>query len=94
MALSRERAVELSHRIVERIGKTAGVELAAEREFARNHVLKALLQWDKELDRITAEAAQRVAARAHRVVEGSREWDLLLAEETERGLLSLVGRGE
>jgi hypothetical protein len=93
MPLSRERAVDLSHRIVERLGKTPGLDLA-EREFARNHVLKALLLWDKELERISEASARRVAARASRVVEGSREWDLLLSEETERALIALVARGE
>ena len=63
MAISRERAVDLSHRMVERLGKTPGVAVAAEREFLRNHILQAILAWDKENERIT-EAVKAKIARA------------------------------
>jgi hypothetical protein len=94
MALSRERAVDLSHRMLERLKKTPGVSLLGEPEFVRNQVLNALLAWDKESDALAAEVKKRLAARARRVVEGSREWDLLFSEEMEKALLALAGRGE
>ncbi len=92
--ISRERAVDLSHRMVERLGKTPGVALVAEREFLRNHILQALLAWDKENDRITEAVKSKIAARSRRVVEGTREWDLLVAEEMERAYAALLSRGE
>lgn len=94
MAISRERAVDLSHRMVERLGRTPGVTLAAEREFLRNHILQAILAWDKENDRIAQEVRAKIAARGRRVVEGSREWDLLFSEEMERAYAALLSRGE
>jgi hypothetical protein len=94
MALSRERAVDLSHRIVERLGKTPGVTLGGEREYVRNQILQSLLAWDKENDRLSAGVKAKLAARGRRVVEGSREWDLLYAEEMERAYAALLSRGE
>jgi hypothetical protein len=92
--ISRERAVDLSHRMIERLVKTPGVALGGDREVARNHVLQALLQWDKENERLSLEVKQRLVARSRRVVEGSREWDLLFAEEMERAYAALLARGE
>jgi hypothetical protein len=92
--ISRERAVDLSHRMVERLGKTPGVALAAEREYLRNHILQALLSWDKENERLLRETEKKLLSKARRVVEGSREWDLLFAEEMERAYAALLSRGE
>ncbi len=92
--ISRERAVDLSHRMVERLGKTPGVTLGGEREYVRNHILQALLAWDKENERVTQAVKAKIAARARRVVEGTREWDLLVAEELERAYATLLSRGE
>jgi hypothetical protein len=94
VAISRERAIDLSHRMVERLSKTAGVELAAEREQVRNQILKALLDWDRELEKVATEVTRKLSARGGRVVAGSREWDLLHAEELEKALGSLLARGE
>ena len=93
MPISRERAVDLSHRIVERLAGTAAVELSREREFVRNHVLQALLEWDRENARLEAEVRAGLLARRRNVVEGSRDWDLLFAEEMERVLAALATRG-
>ena len=92
--ISRERAVDLSHRMMERLRKTPGVALTGEREFVRNHVLQALLAWDKENERLSKETKEKLLAKARRVVEGSREWDLLYAEEMERAYVTLLSHGE
>jgi hypothetical protein len=92
--ISRERAVDLSHRMVERLSKTPGIAFSAEREYLRNHILQALLAWDKENERLSRETEKKLLARARRVVEGSREWDLLFAEEMERAYAALLSRGE
>ncbi len=94
MGLSRERAVDLSHRILERLGTVPGAALTAEREFVRNRTLQLLLEWDRESERLEEEARKRVAARGRRVAPGSREWDLLFGEEMERLYVELLGRGE
>jgi hypothetical protein len=93
VGISRERAVDLSHRIVERLTGSAGMDLAREREFVRNHILQGLLEWDRENDRLSAEASKKIASKK-RVVEGSREWDLLFAEEMEKAYAALLARGE
>lgn len=93
MALSRERAVDLSRRIVERIEKEGG-GFTAEKEFVRNRVVQLLVEWDRESDRLEEEAKKRVAARGRGVAPGSREWDLRFAEELERLYVELLGRGE
>jgi len=94
MPLSRERAVDLSHRMVERLHGMAGVELTHEVEFVRNHLLKALLEWDRESARIEAEVRAKILGKPRKPVEGSREWDLLFAEEMERAYVALAARGE
>ena len=92
--ISRARAVDLSHRMVERLSKTPGVVLGAEREYLRNHILQAILAWDKENERLSLETEKKLLGRVRRVVEGSREWDLLFAEEMERAYAALLSRGE
>lgn len=92
--ISRERAVDISHRMVERLRRTPGVALAGEREFVRNHALQALLAWDKENERLAKETQKKLLAKARRIVEGSREWDLRYAEEMERAYATLLSHGE
>jgi hypothetical protein len=94
MALSRDRANDISHRILEGLRKTPGVELTAEGEFVRNRVAAALQEWQKESEALSAEARKRVLARARRVPEGSREFDQLLSEELRRLWDERAARGE
>lgn len=92
MPMSRERAVDVSRRIAERLRGAAGIELAQTEEFVRNRVLQLLLEWEKENEKLAAEARRKLAGR--RVVEGSRDWDLRFAEEMERAYGTLLARGE
>ncbi|MDL2716979.1 MAG: DUF507 family protein [Acidobacteriota bacterium] len=92
--ISRERAVDISHRMMERLKKTPGIALSGEREFVRGRVLQGLLAWDKENERLSAETKKKLLAKARRVIEGSREWDLLYAEEMERAYVTLLSHGE
>ena len=94
MALSRERANDLSHRILERLRTMPGVELTAEAEFVRNRVASSLQEWEKESDLLAAEARKRVLSRGRRVPEGSREFDQLLSEELRRLWDERAARGE
>ena len=45
-------------------------------------------------ERLSDETQKKLLQRARRVVEGSREWDLLFAEEMERAYAALLSRGE
>jgi hypothetical protein len=92
--ISRERAVELSHRIAERIASSPGLSVAAEKEFTRGRILQALLDWDRESSLLEENVRKRLRLRTRGAVEGSREWDLLFAEEMTRALTELLGRGE
>lgn len=94
MGISRERAVDLSHRIGERLAATPGVSVVAEREFTRNRILQTLLEWDREIGKLEEEARKKIRERNRRVVEGTQEWDLLFAEEMNQALDALLGRGE
>lgn len=80
--------------MVERLVKTPGVALLGEREFVRNHVLQALLSWDRENERLAKETKDKLLAKSRRVAEGSREWDLLFAEEMQRAYAALLAHGE
>ena len=94
MAISRERANDLSHRILEGLRKTPGVELTAEAEFVRNRIAAALGEWERESDLLAAEARKRVLAKGRRVPEGSREFDQLLSEELRRLWAERAAKGE
>jgi len=94
MPISRERAVDLSHRLLERLKKTPALALGFEDEQVRNRALKAIVDWDKENERLSVEAKKKLSLRGRRVVEGSREWDLAFAEEMERAYAALLSRGE
>ena len=93
MPRSRERAVDLSHRMVEQLAGSASISLLAEREYVRNHLLRALLEWDRENGRLEGEVRAKILARVRKPAEGSREWDLLFAEEMERAYAALAARG-
>ena len=94
MCISRERANDLAHRILDGLKKTPGVELSVEGEFVRNRVAAALPEWEKENEALAAEARKRVLARGRRVAEGSREFDQLLSEELRRLWDERAARGE
>ena len=94
MGLSRERAIDLSHRILEGLRKAPGVELTAEAEFVTNGISSALQEWEKENEALAAEARKRVLARGRRVAEGSREFDQILSEELRRLWDERATRGE
>ena len=94
MALSRDRANDLSHRILERLRTSPGVELTAEAEFVRNRVASALQEWERESDLLAAAARKRVLARGRRVPEGSRAFAQLLSEELRRLWEERAARGE
>lgn len=94
MGLSRERANDLSHRILEGLRKAPGVELAAEAEYVRNRVASALGEWEKENELLAAEARRRVLSHSRRIAEGSREFDQLLSEELRRLWAERATRGE
>ena len=79
--------------MVERLAGTVGVELTHETEFVRNHLLKALLDWDRESARIESEVRAKLLAKPRKPDEGSSEWDLHFAEEMERALSALAARG-
>jgi hypothetical protein len=79
--------------MVERLSGTASLSLTGEREYVRNHLLRALLEWDRESARLEAEVRAKILARPRKPPEGSREWDLLFAEEMERAYAALASRG-
>lgn len=94
MPISRERAVDLSHRMLERLEATQGVALHGTRDIVRGKILNAILAWDKELETVTAEVEKKLAAKGPRLVAGSREWDLRRGEELERALMTRISQGE
>lgn len=94
MPISRERAVDLSRRIADRLGTLPGVERTSTTEQLRGRILQALLEWDRESEKIQTEVKAKLLARPRKPVEGTREWDLLFAEEVSRAYQQLVTRGE
>ncbi len=92
--MSRERALDLARRVALRLEKTPGVEMTSTRETLTNRLLQILLEWDREAERIAADVKKKLLARPRTPPEGSREWDLLFAEEYARALAEQAARGE
>lgn len=86
--------MDLTHRILERLEKCPGASLGGTREQLRARTQQLLLEWDRENARLEAEAKKRLLARGRRLAEGSREWDLALADEMFRAYQDLLGHGE
>jgi len=77
MRLSREKVVYLSHLIIDQLEKDPEVTLKEEKNTVRNHIVDVILNQlakDEEMEEI---ARQRIRSMKKKIVEGSRDWDIL-----------------
>ena len=78
MRLSREKVVHISHLIIEYLEKDPEITLKDDRNFIRNYIVEVLLKQLAKDEEMEETAKQRIRSMKKNVVEGSRDWDILL----------------
>ncbi len=77
MRLSREKTVRLSHKILEVLVSSPGVDFIEDRDTIRQEtvsILQSLLKLEEQAD---ADVRQKIASQKKEILEGSEEWDIL-----------------
>ena len=77
MKLSREKIVQLSHRIISAIEELDEVEIFEEPNTIRQEVVNIINDLLREEEKIDEAAKQRITSQKRTIPEGSAEWDIL-----------------
>lgn len=77
MRLTREKVVQLSHRIIEELVKLDEVEFIEDRDTIRREIVTILQALLKDEEQVDAEARKRITSQKREIPEGSPEWDVL-----------------
>lgn len=77
MKLSREKVVQLSHRIIAAIEDLDEVEIFEEPNVIRQEIVNILNDLLREEEKIDELARLRITSQKRTIPEGSAEWDIL-----------------
>ena len=77
MKLSREKMVQLSHLIVKGLEDSEQVSLEQPRNEVRLRIFDLLREEMQREEKVEAEARRKITSQKRKIVEGSREWDVL-----------------
>ncbi len=77
MKLTREKVVQLSHRIMGAVDDLDEVEIFEDRNTIRQEIVRALTDLLHEEERIDETVRQRITSQKRTIPEGSAEWDIL-----------------
>jgi hypothetical protein len=78
MKLSREKTLNLSHLLVDRLAEIDHVDFLEDRNTIRQEMLKILDQLVQEEEAIEAAARNKLLSQKRPIPEGSQEWEVLL----------------
>jgi len=88
MRLSREKVVQLSHAVVDRLVSSDDVDFIEDRETIRQKIVALLNGFLREEEKMDADVRKKIASQKKEIPEGSPEWDILFrkyyAEEMKR----------
>ena len=88
MRLSREKVVQLSHAVVDRLVSSDDVDFIEDRETIRQKIVALLNGFLREEEKMDADVRKKIASQKKEIPEGSPEWDILYrkyyAEEMKR----------
>ncbi len=88
MKLSRDKIVELSHKIISSLRKARQVRLKKQPNEVRLEVVKFITELLQTEDKVDRTARQKIRSQKREIPEGSEEWDLLMrryyAEELKK----------
>lgn len=77
MKLSREKIIQLSHRILGAIEELDEVEIFDEPNNIRQEVVKILNDLMREEEKVDAAVRQKITSQKRAIPEGGAEWDIL-----------------
>ena len=77
MKLSREKIIQLSHKIVEAIEELDEIEIFDEPNAIRQEIVKILNDLMHEEEKVDAAVRQKITSQKRSIPEGSGEWEIL-----------------
>ena len=77
MKLTREKVIQLSHRIMAAVEELDEVEIFDEPNAIRQEIVKVLNDLLHEEEKIEEAARQRITSQKRTIPEGGAEWDIL-----------------
>jgi len=77
MKLTREKIVQLSHRIMGAIEELDEVEIFEEPNVIRQEIVKILNELLHEEEKVDETVRQKITSQKRTIPEGSAEWDIL-----------------
>jgi hypothetical protein len=77
MKLSREKIIQLSHRVVGAIEELDEIEIYDEPNNIRQEIVKILNDLMREEEKLDAAVRQKITSQKRSIPEGSAEWDIL-----------------
>lgn len=77
MRLSREKTVQLSHRIIDVLVTIEDLDFVEDRDTIRQEIVTILQELLKQEEQVDAEVRAKIASQKKEILEGSEEWDIL-----------------
>jgi uncharacterized protein len=88
MKLSRDKIIDMSHKIVSGLRKSRDVRMKKDPNEVRLEVVRSITELLQAEDRVDRAARQKIRSQKREIPEGSEEWDILLrryyAEELKK----------
>jgi hypothetical protein len=89
MKLSRDKVIEISHKIVSELRKARQLRLKKQPNEVRLEIVKQITELLQIEDRVDRAARQKIRSQKREIPEGSEEWDLLLRRYYQEELKKL-----
>jgi uncharacterized protein len=98
MRISREKIVQLSHKMMDVLVASDDVEFIEDRDTIRQKIVTLLTDSLREEEKADAEVRKKITSQKKEILEGSEEWDLLYrkyySEEMRRMGVQMSGPEE
>jgi hypothetical protein len=91
MSLSRPKINHLSQLIVKNLQQTSAVRLRKAENDVRLQIVKTLTDELKIEESIDAEVRRKLASYSRKILEGSREWDVMYQKFSEQEMKKRLG---
>ena len=88
-ALTREKTVRLSHRIIDFLVSSSDVDFVEDRDTIRQEIVNILTSLLKLEEQVDTEVRAKIASQKKEILEGSEEWDILYRKYYAEGLKRL-----
>ena len=89
MRLTREKAVRISHRIIDLLVTLPDVDFIEDRDTIRQEIVNILTALLKVEEQVDTEVRAKIASQKKEILEGSEEWDILYRKYYHEGLKRL-----